>query len=301
MPTRAIPTRGTADRHRQPPTAVTPLFPPTPVGTMTAGPTRGTVQAPIPARATAVPARPRISRATARTVTKVGAIRTRPTRRRATRTSATRTRPTRSRPTPSRPTPSRALAGSRGTKNTDTRLRPAREQRAPVVTPDLGTRTRATPIPAIRSRATPRPTLRLTRTRGTASMGITGRPRTTRSPTRTRGTAPSATADRTRPTAAVAGSTRIRTWRPPRASRPSRPSPMKQIRPRAGNRGGAAGVSRYQPVRLCPRAAPIAFAEYRSAGAALRLSPRGDLRTGQRNEGPAGSPVGPSFCLSLDE
>ncbi len=35
-----------------------------------------------------------------------------------------------------------------------------------------------------------------------------------------------------------------------------------------------------QPVRLCPRAAPTAFAEYRLAGAALRLSPRGDLRTG---------------------
>src|ERR1700684_213566 len=35
-----------------------------------------------------------------------------------------------------------------------------------------------------------------------------------------------------------------------------------------------------------PRAASIAFAEYRLAGAALRLSPRGDLRIGQRDEGP---------------
>jgi hypothetical protein len=39
------------------------------------------------------------------------------------------------------------------------------------------------------------------------------------------------------------------------------------------------------PVRLCPRAAPTAFAEYRSAGAASCLSPRGDLRTGGRNKG----------------
>src|SRR5690606_23621330 len=30
----------------------------------------------------------------------------------------------------------------------------------------------------------------------------------------------------------------------------------------------------------CPRASPIAFAEYRTAGAALCLSPRGDLHTG---------------------
>ena len=61
-------------------------------------------------------------------------------------------------------------------------------------------------------------------------------------------------------------------------------------------RGRYVGISRCGCV---PRAAPTAFAEYRSAGAALRLSPRGDLRTGQRNEGPAGLPAGPSFCLSL--
>ena len=159
----------------------------------------------------------------------------------------------------------------------------------PRATPLMGTRTRAT-----RNRI-PRPT-RIRDTASTATAGRTTRPEATPTRTRTRGTAPSATTGRTTPTAAGAAPTRIRIRRLPRASRPSRRSRTRQIRPRAGNRGGGAGVTRYQPVRLCPRAAPTAFAEYRSAGAALRLSPRGDLRTGQRDEGPAGLPAGPSFC-----
>ena len=240
---------------------------------MTTGPTRVTAQAPILAGAMTVPARAmtagptttagmpgrvtrgRTSRVT-RTVTRAGAIRSRPIRRGLTRSSAIRSRPIRS----------RAVVPSAGTRNTLIQVRAARGRRAPGGIPDPGTRTRATRLTetsttrsratrsrATRSRATRRPTRRLTRIRDTASTGIPGRPRATRSPTPTRGTAPSATAGRTLPTVPVVGSIRrIRTRRPPRASRLSRPSPMKQIRPRGGNRGGVAGVSSYQPVRLCP-------------------------------------------------
>ena len=293
---------------------------------MTAGPTRATVQAPLPVRATAVPGQVMTAgpttagppgrvtrvrtRVTPRTITRGGATGTRATR----SSSVTRTSATPSRLTRSRLTRSRAPARSRGTRNTVTRVRAARDSRATEVTPDPGYADhlpiRVTQISAIRRRATRRPTPRLTRTRDTASTGTpsrTTRPRATPSPTRTRGTAPSATAGRTRPIAARVDSTRIntriRTRKPPRASRPSRRSPMKQIRPRSGNRGGGAGVTRYQPVWLCPRAAPTAFAEYRSAGAVLRLSPRGDLRTGQRDEGLwlASRPFVPSGPRRLDK
>ena len=275
-----MPTRGMAQRRRLALTGLTqprPLPPlRTPLRTMTAGPTRVTAQVPMLARAMTVPARAmtagptktagtpdrhtrgRTSRVTPRTVTRAGATRSRPIRRRVTRTSATRSRPIRSRPIRSRPIRSRPIRNrvpgrSRGTKNTVTRVLPARDRRLPGATRDPGTRTRATRLTetsAIRSRATRRPVPRVTRIRGTPSTGIPGRPRATPSHIRTRATAPSATAGRSRPTGAVVSSTRTR--RPPRASRPSRPSPTKQIRPRAGNRGGAAGVTRYQPVRLCP-------------------------------------------------
>ena len=199
--------------------------------------------------------------------------------------------------TRSSPIRSRRPRRNPATRSTATRARAARDTSPRRATRPPGTRIRA--IRAMATRAIRNRTLRPTRSRGTASTATPGRPtrpRVSLVRTRTRATAPLATVRRTTPTAAGAGPTRIRIRRPPRTSRPSRRSRTKQIRPRAGNRGGAGGVSRYQPVRLCPRAAPTAFAEYRSAGSALRLSPRGDLRTGQRDEGPAGLPAGPSFC-----
>ena len=131
----------------------------------------------------------------------------------------------------------------RGTES----LRGRESARSPATS---STAIRATATRVIRSR-----TLRPTRTRGTASTATPGRitrPSLTPLLTRTRDTAPSATAARTTPTAAGAAATRIRIRRRPRASRPSHRSRTKQIRPPAGNRGGAAGVRMYQPVRLCP-------------------------------------------------
>ena len=161
---------------------------------------------------------------------------------------------------------------------------------------------------------------RPTRTRGTANTATaarTTRPRATPAPIRIRGTARSATAGRSSPTTAgrpAPGSPAPRS--PPPAGQPQadqypaastrtrtgddrEPSghllvPLRTDPPRAGNRGGAAGVTRYSRCGCVP--GPHLLPSRNT----VRLEPccafrREATSAPVRDEGPAGLPAGPSF------